>query len=252
MNWFRSMLAVGACLMGAAALAEVEERALEGFERVVFALPGNLVLQRGDAHRVVLEGLPGDLERIETRVSGKELAIRWDDGLLGMFGGRPEGQIQVRVTLPGLRALEVAGSGDVEGGSWLSERLSVEINGSGNARFAELAVEELSLEVAGSGGVAVADLDAAVARIEISGSGDVDLAGAADRQEIEVMGSGDVDAADLEGAEVSVEVLGSGDVAVWATETLSAEIMGSGDIRYRGSPRVEREEFGSGEVRPVD
>lgn len=234
--------------MAFAAGAETQERSAEDFDRVMFALPGQLTLERGDAFQLEIDAHPDDFERIETRVSGAELAIRWNDGLFNLFDG-PKDPVKVRVTLPALRGLEVAGSGDVEGGDWVADTFSVEISGSGNVRFAELATEELDVEVTGSGNATITKVDAAKLRVEVSGSGDVELVGAADAQEIEIMGSGDVRAEDLEGARVNVEVMGSGDVTVWANETLSAEVMGSGDVRYRGNPRVDREEHGSGRVK---
>lgn len=244
-------LTLAAVLTLPAAAAAAEARELQGFDRILFAVPGDLTLVQGDDFEVEIEADDADLERIETRVRGEELAIRWNEGLMGVLGGRPEGDIDVTVTLPMLERLELAGSGRVEGGSWLSEAFAVEVSGSGAARFAEIATEELVIEISGSGSVAVAEVDAAAARVEISGSGDVELAGAADEQQIEVMGSGDVDARDLEGARVEVDIMGGGDVVVWANESLSTEIMGSGDVRYRGSPRVARREFGSGRVRPL-
>lgn len=241
-----------AWLAGADTAAAGEQvRDVTGFDRVMFALPGKLTLIRGDAHEVVVDATEEDLERIETRVRGETLEVRWRDGVFDFFGGRPEGPIDVRVTLPALRGLEVAGSGEVQGGSWLSETMVVEVNGSGSVYFDELASEELTFELSGSGNLEVADVDAALARVEINGSGDATLAGAADRQEIEVMGSGDVGAAELEGARVSVEIMGSGNVQVWANEALTTQIMGSGDVRYRGQPRLHNEEHGSGNVREL-
>jgi len=247
---YRSALVLSWAL-AAAAVADTEERDLAGFDGVLFALPGTMIIEQGEGFEVLIDAQPEDLERIETKVSGDELVVRWDQGLLGMWGGRPEGPIRIRITMPELDSLEVAGSGDVEVGGWLAESLEVEVNGSGSVRFAELATEELSIEVAGSGDVRVPALDAADLQVEIRGSGNVTLAGAADRQEIEVMGSGDVDAAELEGARVEVDVMGSGDVTVWANGQLSVDIMGSGDVRYRGSPTIDVEEHGSGRVRAL-
>ncbi|MAT83083.1 MAG: hypothetical protein CMD39_02225 [Gammaproteobacteria bacterium] len=244
-------LAVMAGLAPWPAVADTEVRDLEDFDRVVFALPGKLRLTQGDDFAVAIEAEPEDLERIETDRQGDTLAIRWDSGLLGMWSGSPEGPIEVRITLPELRGLEVAGSGDVEAGAWLSESLVLEVNGSGSVHLASLAVESLTIDIAGSGDAEIDELDAAALRVEIAGSGNVELAGAADRQEIDVMGSGDVDADGLEGAVVQVDVMGSGDVSVWATEALSVDIMGSGDVRYRGNPRLERSAAGSGDVRPL-
>ena len=247
----KGCLATLLALSAAIAVADSETRDLTGFDRVLFALPGELTLRQGGDFQVVVDAEPEDLKRITTEVSGRSLAVRWKDGVFGMFGGNAEGPIRVEVTLPTLTALEVAGSGNADAGTWLTDSLELEVNGSGSVRFAELATEELTLDVSGSGNVHIAQLDCAVARIEVHGSGDVELSGAADHQEIEVMGSGDVDVRNLEGSRVEVEIMGSGDVAVWANEQLDAEIMGSGDVRYRGSPSVDREEHGSGEVKPL-
>lgn len=233
-------------------LAETEQRQAADFARVWFGLPGTLTLEQGDEFQVQVEADPDDLQRIETSVRGDTLNIRWKEGLFGMLGGEPHGEgIQVRVVLPALQGLELAGSGDVHGGSWLAESFTLEVKGSGQTRFDEIAAEEFVVELAGSGDVDVPKVDAAVVRIELMGSGDVSLAGVADRQSIEVMGSGDVEASELEGARVEVEIMGSGDVQVWAQENLSARIMGSGDVRYRGSPRVDNREHGSGRVRAL-
>lgn len=244
------LVSAGLLLAAGSAGAAEARRDLQDFDAVVFALPGTLTLQRGDSYEVVIDASDEDMGRIESEVRGSELVLRWSDGPFKLFN-RGDRRVRVRVTLPELRALEVAGSGDVEGGTWLSESMEVSVSGSGGARFDELATEELNLEVAGSGSIDVARVDSALARIEIRGSGDITLAGAADRQEIEVMGSGDVSAAELEGARVSVEIMGSGDVQVWANEELSAEIMGSGDVAYRGTPKVDSDRHGSGELRPL-
>ncbi len=237
--------------LNTAALAETQTRAVEEFRRVEFALPGTLILEQGDEYRLVIEALPEDLEKVETDVGDETLRIRWRQGWLGVFSAAPDGEIRVHVTAPELEGLELAGSGRVAGGAWLTETFSMEISGSGSIQLDELAAEELRVEVAGSGNTRIPRVDAARVRIEISGSGDVELAGVADQQHIEVMGSGDVRASELEGAQVRVEIMGSGDVRVWATDSLVAEILGSGDVRYRGDPRVEVEQHGSGSVRAL-
>lgn len=247
----RRFVLLTALLLAGAAARAAEQRPVNGFDRVTFELPGQLTLQQGDDFALEIDAAAEDLERIETRVQGGELAIGWRDGVFGWAGSRTHGPIAIRLTLPELRGLEVAGSGDVAAGSWLGEGLEVEVNGSGSVAFEELTVEELDLEIAGSGSVEAARVDTAVVRIEVLGSGSVQLAGAADRQEIEVMGSGDVVLTELEGARVNVEIMGSGDVSVWANELLTTEIMGSGDVSYRGTPKVDLEKHGPGRLRAL-
>lgn len=250
MRTFKALLLVLGLAAAAMAAADIETRTLSGFDRVVFALPGQLTLVRGERHEVILEARPDDLERIVTVVSGGELTLRWDDGLLG-WGGGPDGEITARVTLPALAGVTVAGSGSVAGTSWEAPALALEVRGSGDLQFAELASGELTVDVAGSGNVGIERLEAASVRVAVKGSGDVTLAGVAQTQVIEVTGSGDVDAAGLRGARLVVEIRGSGDVDVWATEQLVVAIMGSGDVGYRGEPRLERELRGSGRVRSL-
>ncbi|MEQ8860270.1 MAG: head GIN domain-containing protein [Pseudomonadales bacterium] len=250
MNGLRGLILLLAAAAACPAAAETENRDVAPFDRVAFALPGTLTLERGEAHRVTVEALPEDLERIETRVSGSELTLAWKAGRWFWHQG-PEGEIRVRVVLPALTALALNGSGDVDAGSWRSDRLAAELRGSGDLRFADLSADEMALTIVGSGNASVTRLDAGRIRVRVDGSGDVVLAGTATAQEIEVRGSGNVDAVELEGVDVSVEVLGSGDVEVWSSGRLTADVRGSGDVRYRGEPELESKQRGSGEVRPL-
>lgn len=245
-----AVLAAGLLALTGPAAAATGDRPLDAFDRLSFALPGTLTLERGGSHQVTIDADPEDLPHIDTRVSGGELHITWDDGSFGRSRG-PSGPIALHLVTPELRAVAIAGSGDVVGSEWQAEQFEVSINGSGSLHLQQLAADETDIALNGSGRVRVDGLDAGQLRVKLSGSGDVRLAGAADQQHIDVLGSGDVQAEDLEGATVDVTVTGSGDAAVWATETLAAKAIGSGDIRYRGSPRVERQEHGSGRVKPI-
>jgi hypothetical protein len=122
----RGRVALAAAIMaaligGGNALAETQSRDVSGFDRITFALPGSLTVSRGETFELSIDADSEDLERIETEVDGSALRIGWDEGMFGLFGGKPEGPIHVRVSLPALQALEVAGSGDVDAGNWLAE-----------------------------------------------------------------------------------------------------------------------------------
>lgn len=168
------------------------------------AVEGSLTVEviRGAPAGVVVTGSTSERADIDTWVEGKTLHVA---------GG---GAVKVRVTVPALREVSVAGSGRVVGsGSWKGESFSAAISGSGQL---SLAIEVDQLEVA------------------IAGSGHIELAGVARHAKVAIQGSGSI--------ELGVK------------ERLEAAIAGSGSVRYRGpdAVKVEAATVGSGRVRRVD
>lgn len=169
------------------------------------AVEGSLTVElaQGGPARVVVTGTASERADIDTYVK---------DDTLHVAGGGDA--VKVRVTLPALRELSVAGSGRIVGsGTWKSASLSAAIAGSGRLN---LTIQTDELEVA------------------IAGSGRVELGGEARRARVAIQGSGEV--------ELGVK------------ERLDAAIAGSGSVRYRGPEAVQVEvaTTGSGRVRRVE
>ncbi len=235
-QWLLTTLLVG--LAGLAALPQTSQAATEGSGRLVtetrtvgdfsgVALRGsmNLVLSQGDKTSVTVRVADNLLPLLETTVEGNRLEIGWKKGQ-NIYRTGP---VTVTVVTPRLDALSVAGSGDVELGSFSTPSLKLSVAGSGNARLAQLKTDDLG--------------------ISISGSGDVRGRGQAAKLNISIAGSGDVRLDDLKADEVSVRIAGSGNAEVHASKTLAVSIAGSGDVLYSGDATVSRSVAGSGSVK---
>jgi hypothetical protein len=172
--------------------------AWNGGDTLVISLPARVHLHAGQGNDVVLRGSPDAIGNLE--LSGHRLRAdcRW------MASWR-----DIDVTLPAnaLRALHIAGAGNVEleavnqpelqlkisgsgsvAGQGSVERLSIEISGSGDARLGGISAKQLSARVAGSGNVEAAPTDEA--NIRIAGSGNVRLLTRPAQLKTHVAGSG--------------------------------------------------------------
>lgn len=203
-----------------------ESRAVSGFDAVSLAAPVHVVVTQGDAEGLVLEGDEADLAEIESVVENGTLKIR-PRSYQSSF--RAEKRLRGTVSAKAIRALDIAGSGDIS---------STALRG-----------ESLALSIAGSGDVRVGTASYATVKVSVSGSGDVTIGGKSDMVVTSIAGSGDVRAGALEAKEAKVSIAGSGDATVWAREGLNVSIVGAGDVRYFGDPSVKKSIVGSGSVK---
>jgi hypothetical protein len=207
---------------------KTEKRDVGNFTSVGLAISGELYLTQGSSFEVTLEGSEADLEHILTEVEGKTLKIK-----LTPKSYRTKGNVIVRVSLPEIEGLAVAGSGKVFAkGEINSDDLEIAVSGSGEVTMDNLIVDDLELA--------------------ISGSGDVFLAGGADDAEIAISGSGDVKAEKFEIERCEIAISGSGSCRVNVEEDLEASISGSGKVYYRGNAKVDAHVSGSGKVESID
>ncbi|MBL7793248.1 MAG: DUF2807 domain-containing protein, partial [Saprospiraceae bacterium] len=123
-------------------------------------------------------------------------------------------KVKVWITVPTLKALSLAGSGDII--------TKTAFNGLDNLKM------------------------------DIAGSGTIEVKGSANSASVDIAGSGDVKAADLETKSVEVSIAGSGDCYIHAVDMLKVSVAGSGDVHYKGRPRVKTSIAGSGEVETMD
>lgn len=207
-------------------LAQTEKRNAENFTQISYSIPGKLILVQSDKFELTLEGQKSDLEKIVTRVDGSTLIIKTND-----FTNLKD-DVTVRISMPQLTELDLAGSGQVLAGSgFKAEALELLVTGSGNIEFADLQCKSLSAVV--------------------TGSGNIKVKGKAPKVSLEITGSGDIDLEQFEATGAEVEITGSGSAVVWATEKLETNITGSGSVRYKGQPLIDAEAVGSGSTRPL-
>ncbi|OYW47163.1 MAG: hypothetical protein B7Z08_03650 [Sphingomonadales bacterium 32-68-7] len=169
----------------------------------------------------------GELFRIDVQQSAAAEAVRFqlDETRLGVVGG--DRDAVVKVTLPALKGVAVAGSGRITVDT-LEPGADVSIAGSGRVELAEIAGGTLAVSIAGSGRL-YAD-------------------GRVDALELSIAGSGSCDAEGLTVGKAAVHIAGSGDAIFTCNGHVSASLMGSGNVIVRGSARCTVHGVGSGTV----
>ena len=197
-----------------------------GFDRMNLAGSPNVVVAVGGQPSVRAEGDAADLERLEIIVVDGELRIGMRPGSSGWFGSHRS--ITVHVTVPGLRAAAISGSGDIAVDRVQGQAFTATVGGSGDLDVRELRVAEASFALTGSGGIRAV--------------------GGAQRASLSLNGSGDLSLAGFEAGEATVALIGSGDVALRATGTAQLRLTGSGDIAIAGGARCTVSRTGSGDV----
>ena len=201
-------------------LAELE---LEGKSptHLVVAGPDSVIVTRGDKLAIAVSG---DSEAADA------LRFTLDDDTLGVMrksGWKGDGKATVRVTMPGLDHLTLAGSGTVDADR-LTGKVETVIAGSGTARLANVEAEKLE--------------------VTIAGSGTIEAAGRAAALELTVAGSGAAKMAGLKTDRAEVTIAGSGDASFASDGTVAATVMGSGDVTVTGSAKCTIKSMGSGKL----
>jgi len=187
---------------------------------VVAAGPDNVIITRGATLDI---DVSGDQEAVDA------LRFTLDDETLGIMRDNDwkdvDGKATVRVTLPKLEKLVLAGSGRAE---------------------ADVLDGDAEVTIAGSGTAHTASVDAATLEVTIAGSGTYSAAGRVGSLELNVAGSGSAEMAGLKVHRAEITIAGSGDAAFVSDGMVEATIMGSGDVTVTGSARCTINSMGSG------
>ena len=248
-----------------------ETRNVGPFTKIVFRVPGKVLLRQGDTQKVEIEGKKDILEKIETQVEGSKLVIekegKWND-----WKWNDDDRVTVYITVKELEGISVSGSGDVIGESrFTTGDLELSVSGSGSLKLEANASGDVEADVSGSGDlylkgqsksfesdvtgsgkINISMTVSGLADFQLSGSGKVEASGTANMVKASITGSGRVMAADMEAKRCQVRISGSGDVEINVKEELDADITGSGSVNYKGNPsKVNSHASGSGKVRKM-
>jgi hypothetical protein len=215
-------LALAGCVPVSAGPQTSEQRDITAVTTVVLDTSGDITISEGEPS-LVIHATEDALKRLTSTVAGDTLTLGNKPGL-----GLDLGKSSYDITLPGLAAIELNGSGDIKATVSSPGAISLEVDGSGNVDWTGLSAESVE--------------------VQLPGSGDIQLTGTTGDLSIELDGSGSVDTQKLDAQTVVVSLDGSGDVHVTANESLEAEISGSGRVVYSGDPSVRSEVSGSGEI----
>lgn len=209
--------------------AVATETAMQPFDEIDVTGPFNVILTPSDHHAVRIEGTAEQLEKMTIYVKDGELYIDHKTNVpSGTFNG-----LQVFVTSPSVKDIDITGSGSVTAPQALSStEMNIDVTGSGQVTLAQLTCQKLDIDITGSGKVMTGPIHSNVVQTEITGSGKIDITGlTCKRLENEISGSGDMIFNDLNIEVVKSDISGSGDIYLNGTVGKSTkEVSGSGKV----------------------
>jgi hypothetical protein len=201
------------------------------FERIEVAGPYAVEVRTGANPSVQAIGPEKQIERMVVEVKGDKLSIHSKTkNSMFNFGWKSDGEVRLVVTVPQLRAAEIAGSGGIRVNRVKGDQFNGQIAGSGDLSIEQLEVQSLGLTIAGSGS----------ARAE---------RGRANTVSYEIAGSGDIDGRGIAAETASVSIAGSGSVSAHATRSANVDVAGSGNVEVGGGGKCSVSKQGSGNVR---
>lgn len=184
--------------------------------------PDDVEISKGDSLTITVEGTEGVADWLRFKIEEGRLSI------MRAGGTRQSGTAKVKITMPSVRKLSLAGSG------------SIVCDG--------LAGEKANISIAGSGSVTCGDIDVEQLKIQMMGSGSVTGTGKATRLSLKVAGSGHIglDGITVENAKISMA--GSGNASFASDGEVDATMAGSGHVTVRGRAKCTVKGMGSGRL----
>ena len=169
-------------------LVKTEDRALNGFVKVLVEGATNIHITKGNSFDVSVKAYSNLLPYLITRVENGALIVKYEN-TTNVRGDNSE----VFITMPVLNGLSAKGSGniDVKGMFEQTPSFTAEISGSSNISIERASAEKLLLNIAGSGQFKSFGLMLDEADISISGSGDVEVT-VIDKLKARINGSGNI------------------------------------------------------------
>jgi len=205
------------------------DRSVSSFKEVEANGNIKLIVSQGDLKPVRIETDENLISYIEVVQEGDRITIRTRDGVNLI----PSGDLNVYVTSPAYKSIEVSGSSDIIGQNKITSP------------------EALSLGASGAGDIQM-EVDAPKVSAGISGSGSVKLKGQVKDFDVDLSGAGHAYCYDLLTENTTVEISGAGSAQVYASVKLKASVSGAGNISYKGNASVSQEISGAGSVNKVD
>jgi hypothetical protein len=205
------------------------EKPVSAFKNVEANGDIKLIVTQGDLKPVKLEGDENILQYIEVIQDGDRITIQTKEG----YNLSPSGDLNVYVTSPTYKSIEVSGSSDIIGQNKITSN------------------DELSLEASGAGEIKM-ELDAPKVTAGISGSGSIDLKGQTKDFSVDLTGAAHANCYELLTENTTVTISGAGSAQVYASVKLNAEVSGAGNVHYKGNASVSQSISGAGSVEKTD
>jgi hypothetical protein len=208
---------------------KTEEKHVSPFKEVEANGDIRLIVTQGDLKPVKLEGDENILSYIEVIQDGDRITIQTKPGVNLI----PSGDLNVYVTSPTFKSIEVSGSSDIIGQNKITS------------------TDELSLQASGAGDIKM-EVDAPKITAGISGSGSISLKGQTKDFDVDLSGAGHAYCYDLLTENTTVQISGAGSAQIYASVKLNADVSGAGNINYKGNASVSQQISGAGSVNKSD
>lgn len=194
---------------------------------LVLASPDRVIVSEGEKLDIEVSGDEAAVDALRFTLDGDSIGILRNKG-----SWKDKGTATIRVTMPALTGIVLAGSGSVEAAT-LSGKADVTIAGSGKAAVTRVSADTLDLTIAGSG-----DFEASgkvsMLDLTVAGSGRARMPGLmVDSADISVAGSGDTEFAS--DGKVDASIMGSGMVTVHGNASCTVSAMGSGKLNCKAT-----------------
>lgn len=203
-------------------LAELDQSGAPPSE-LVLAGPDSVVVTKGAALTIAVEGDPRAVEALRFSLKDGALAVQRQPGLTDMG----DALATVRITMPAPEKIVIAGSGGVA---------------------AQTMARDAEVVIAGSGRLDLAHADLDALEVNLVGSGTFGAAGKAKVMALTVAGAGSMEGAGLAVEEAKVSIVGAGDATFASDGKVRAKIVGSGDVTVLGSAVCTIDALGSGKL----
>lgn len=207
---------------------------LNNFHSVDLSLPAEIHVEYGRDWRVEIEADEEAFDDLAVFVEAGELRIEREGGdwWEWIFSGNEERGLEIRIAMPEIRHLDIAGAAEIKVEGFSGGKLSIDVAGAAelmlNGTFDEL----------------ICDL---------AGAGELTLTGGGRKLVLDIAGAAEVNARHYIADEVLVDAAGAIEAVVHARTRLVADISGAGELRYAGSPsEVKTDVSGTAEVEALD
>lgn len=198
------------------------------FDRIELQGAYDAIVRTGSAPSVRAKGDEDAINDLEVAVRDGKLIISHKKR--SGVGWRRNGKLELMVTVPNLRAAELAGAGDIRIDRIKGDSFEGQINGAGDLQLDNVEVGSLKLAIAGAGNATA-------------------KSGSARTVDYSIAGAGDIHAKDVTSETAAVSVAGAGGVSANASKTASVSIMGAGSVDLTGGAKCSVSKMGPGNVR---
>lgn len=130
---------------------------------------------QGNKTSVKMHGKEQDIKEMDIQNINGTLKIKTKrNNGWNLFSRNNTGDVEIYITSPNLRNVEIIGSGDfIADGKIDTDIMKISISGSGDTKIKDIICNSISVKIAGSGDVDIKKISTTEATLTISGSGDI-------------------------------------------------------------------------------